>query len=194
MKCSKCNSENTENAKFCQVCGNSLINNNNQQTTPSKKKKKGFLKPLLITVGIIFALFVIIGISSEDSNTQTSSTMTVEELGKFKNECKTIPYQELARTPDNYKGKKVLFTGEVLQVLEEGKDIQLRVNVTRTDYGYDDTIYVIYTKKDNETRILEDDIITIWGTANGLLSYKAVMGNEVTIPQVNAKSIEVTTN
>ncbi|OOM11148.1 zinc ribbon domain-containing protein [Clostridium saccharobutylicum] len=84
MNCPKCNAENTNDAKFCQVCGNPLTNNVNQQTmnlentyVPNmndKKKKKGCLKSVLIAVGIIFAIIIIIGIASGNSNNKKSST------------------------------------------------------------------------------------------------------------------------
>lgn len=67
------------------------------------------------------------------------------------------------------------------------------MNITKNQYGYwEDTIYVDYERKSaNESRILEDDIITLYGELNGIKKYIAVLGNEISIPHFVAKYINV---
>ena len=79
--------------------------------------------------------------------------------------CKTYKYKDIARNPDKYYGKRAKFKGEVVQVVEGYFDTTLRVDVTKGKYGiYTDTMYVVYTPESStEDRILEDDIITIYG-------------------------------
>ena len=36
-------------------------------------------------------------------------------------------------------------------------------------------------------RILEDDIITIWGECDGLYSYESVLGSKVSLPKIDVK-------
>lgn len=127
-----------------------------------------------------------------EAKAKAEAEARAKELDTFKASCKPIPYKDLARNPDNFNGNHVLYTGKVIQVMEDGNDIQLRVNITKDDYGYyDDTIFVTYTKKSTEGRILEDDIITIWGTANGNITYTTVLGSEMTIPRVDARVVKV---
>lgn len=104
---------------------------------------------------------------------------------------KYIAYKELARNPDNYVGTNVIFTGQVIQVQESGNTVNLRVNVTKNTYGYEDTLLIQYDKSIVSGRVLDDDIITFSGMSMGLLTYKTVMGSEMTIPQVLAKVVEV---
>ena len=113
------------------------------------------------------------------------------KIAAQKADAQTIPYRDLARNPDNYKGKNVKYTGEVIQVQEDGNMVGLRVNVTKNSYGYEDTIYVIYNKGIIEGRVLEDDIITLYGKSMGLLTYKTVLGAEMSIPQVIASIVEL---
>lgn len=43
--------------------------------------------------------------------------------------------------------------------------VALRVNVTKMADNYSDTVYVTYTKGDSQvSRILEKDIVTLYGT------------------------------
>ena len=55
--------------------------------------------------------------------------------------------------------------------------------------NYDKVIYGTFFGQ-TEARILEDDIITIYGTANGLKTYKTILGASVTIPEVSIDKIE----
>ena len=104
---------------------------------------------------------------------------------------KHIAYKELARNPDKYLSTNVIFTGEVIQVQESGKLVNLRVNVTKNTYGYEDTVMIQYDKSIISGRVLDDDIVTFSGMSMGLLTYKTVMGSEMTIPQILATSVTV---
>lgn len=124
---------------------------------------------------------------------KTPEEIAAEEKETFKASCQNFSYDEVSRKPDNYKGQHAVFRGQVVQVLEESytTTINLRVNVTEGSYGWwDDTIYVIYTLPEGSPRILEKDIVTIYGTLDGLYSYTAVLGNTITLPKINAKYIE----
>lgn len=107
--------------------------------------------------------------------------------------CKTYKYKDIARNPDKYEGKKAKFKGKVVQVLEGDYYTVLRVNVTKGKYGiYSDTVYVIYTPKSaKESRILEDDIVTLYGELAGIETYETVMGASVSIPKMYAKYITI---
>ncbi|MGM9552487.1 MAG: hypothetical protein ACI3XA_09570 [Clostridia bacterium] len=119
--------------------------------------------------------------------------LTPEEIEQqYKESCVKYDYKTIARDPDKYMFTYGKYTGKVVQVLEDGNDIQLRVNITRGSYGYySDTIYVMYTKKSGESRILEDDIITLYGMNMGTISYESVLGSTITIPCVYAKYIDL---
>ena len=92
-----------------------------------------------------------------------------------------LSYDDLFRNNEEHIGKMVWYTGKVIQVIEgDGDEYQLRVNVTEGEIFWDDTVYLQYSGP----RLLEDDIIEFVGRVNGLITYEAVMGNEVTIPAI----------
>ena len=123
--------------------------------------------------------------------------LSAEEIKQaYKDSCSSYTYKEISRNPDNYEGKRAYFRGEVVQVIEtELAGITfytLRVDVTRGAYYWDDTVYVNYTELDPDAgRILEDDIIKMYGTLAGTKTYETVMGASVTIPQFDAEYIEI---
>ncbi len=92
-----------------------------------------------------------------------------------------ITYSNLARTPDDYKGKKVKFKGEVVQVIEGGEEVQIRFAING---DYDKMLYCAFTPDILSFRILEDDIITIYGLSLGLTSYQSTLGGTITVPAV----------
>lgn len=119
-------------------------------------------------------------------------TLSPEEIeAQYKESCVTYDYDTIARDPDKYMLTYGKYTGEIIQVLEDGNELQMRVNITQERYGYSDTIYVLYTLEEGESRLLEDDIITIYGMNMGTVSYQSVLGATITIPCVYAEYIDL---
>lgn len=100
--------------------------------------------------------------------------------------------EEIARNPDTYLGKPAKLQGEVIQSMPEGDSYTLRVNITPGQYYWSDTILVTYTKQEaGESNILEDDIVTMYGTLMGTYTYESVMGASITVPLLVAKYIDI---
>lgn len=121
----------------------------------------------------------------------SEAAKAAEEAARAAEEAKGyetgITYDQLARTPDDYKGQKVKFSGKVVQVMEGDGYVQIRFAVNS---DYDKIILGQYTNNIVSSRVLEDDIITIYATSNGLVSYKSTMGGTITIPAVSIDKIE----
>lgn len=103
-----------------------------------------------------------------------------------------ITYENLARDPEIYKGKKVKFTGKVLQVIESTFSTEIRLATKENSWGgyIDDVIYLVIDNALIMSRILDNDIITIYGVSDGLYSYMTVMGATMTIPKVDVDKFE----
>ncbi len=140
--------------------------------------------------------------SQVENTTQIETTTTTQSPKKIKKnyikKCKTIDFKTLSRNPEKQKGKNFKITGEVIQVQESwGDTVDLRINMTKETYDYiddvtwTDTIFATVELADDEDRILEDDIITIYGECEGKYSYETVMGNTVTLPKINVKYFKI---
>lgn len=103
-----------------------------------------------------------------------------------------LDYVALSRDPDKYVTNSYKFNGKVLQVMEdeyEGSTIvAMRV---ATKGNYDNVVYVIYVRGEGESRILEDDRITIYARSTGLYTYETVMGSEISIPGFLAEIVNL---
>lgn len=98
-----------------------------------------------------------------------------------------ITYNNLARNPEDYVGKKVKFKGKVVQVIEGDDSVQIRLAVNK---DYDTILFCEYDSSIVSSRVLEDDIITIYGTSAGTISYQSTMGGKITIPAVYVDKID----
>ncbi|KDA48705.1 hypothetical protein L964_1926 [Leuconostoc pseudomesenteroides 1159] len=121
-----------------------------------------------------------------ESSSRAAAMSSSEAVDKDPNSYKTgITYDQVARTPDDYEGKKMQFTGRVIQVMEDKSETQIRLAVD----GNSDNIILVGFDPDilNGSRILEDDLVTVSGTSVGTVSYKSTMSGKITIPAMTAK-------
>ena len=99
-----------------------------------------------------------------------------------------LDYIANSRDPDSYSGTMIMFSGNILQVMEDGDYVVFRIS---SSGNYDDVVYCIYQKPENYTRFLEDDKVNVWGVSTGIYSYTTIMGGEVTIPSCIVDRIEL---
>ena len=123
-------------------------------------------------------------------NTEKYSLSTSEIKKYYDKQYETISYDELARRPKEYEGKKVKFTGIVVQVCSEAQSI-LYYSTYRvaTSGSYNNVVYILVDNYGSGSRILEDDRITFYGTFEGLYTYTTVRGDSITIPKVKVDHI-----
>ncbi len=122
-----------------------------------------------------------------------SRKMSQEERDtELKATAKSIPFKDLFRNIDENEGEKIYYTGEVIQVMGDGKALStMRVDITKGSYGiWTDTVLVNNFDFDS-SKILEDDIIKFWGTVDGEESYETIMGGTVSLPKLSADIVEL---
>ena len=118
------------------------------------------------------------------------------QITYYKENCKEYDYEDIYRYAEDHEGELAKFTGKVIQVIEDNTMefaiYEMRVNVTENEYGnYEDTIYVYYMPMEGTPRIIEGDIITLYGKLNGLKTYTSILNSSITIPYINAFYIEI---
>lgn len=93
----------------------------------------------------------------------------------------TITYTQIAREPDKYNGKGVVFSGKVIQVIESDNENLYRIAIND---NYDVIMLVSYIPEKSEPRILKNDFIRFKGLCLGVYTYETVMGSKLTVPYV----------
>ena len=98
-------------------------------------------------------------------------------------------YDQLSRNPDTYKGKKMKFTGKVLQTGDAGDNMTYaRIKINN---DINTVMFITYMNDLLGYRLLEDDNITVYGTSCGIYSYKSVGAGTISIPWIHADIIEM---
>ncbi|MDI6497924.1 hypothetical protein QMA60_06225 [Leuconostoc suionicum] len=121
---------------------------------------------------------------SAASSREASSKAAEQDPAQYKT---GITFDQIARTPDDYEGKKIELTGKVLQVMEDDDYTEIRLAV---DGDYDNVILVdIDSDIMNGSRILEDDLVTVSGVSDGTTTYESTSGAKITIPAMTAKIV-----
>lgn len=125
---------------------------------------------------------------ADDAQAQLDAQKKQQEEEAAKGYETGITYEQLARTPDQYKGQKVKFSGKVIQVIEgSGEEIQIRLEVND---NYQTVLLGEYSSSIVSSRVLENDHITIYGTSVGTISYQSTLGGTITIPAVMIDKID----
>lgn len=110
-----------------------------------------------------------------------------ETSEQFKASCNIVSYDELLRYPEKYEGKRINIKGYVVQTTNYGF---LHINIIEDESGFSDDRTFLYLPEDSP-RIIEKDIIEVWGFGGGVETYETVLGSENTIPVINAEYITI---
>lgn len=130
----------------------------------------------------------LLAVEKEKAEAEAAQKVAAAEAEAKRGYNTGITYSQLARTPDDYVGKKVKFTGKVIQVVDGGNEINLRVAINN---DYDSVILVYYSPNITNTRVLDNDTVTLYGVSNGLHTYESTMGGNITVPLVGVDKIEI---
>ena len=217
MECKKCGAE--VNGVFCSNCGMPV---NDEAITPTEVKPKKAKKPIYkkwwfwLIIVLVFIFIVAVNSGDDDSNSENAGAAvsdeaeyeadthtttkkkiitTAESEETYKESCLFYTYNDIARNPDSVKGERAKIVGKVFQVQEKGSEVILMVNITQGEYGsWNDSIMVYYEIPDGESRILEDDVVSMCGKLGGTYTYTTVMGAERTVPLLYAEYVDVEYN
>lgn len=208
IQCPKCGKPYYSSLRMCPEC-----------MTPRPKNTK---KTIAIVVAC-FAALVIIGVlgnllgetentSSSGSTGETSSVVqtggnAVSEQPKETKEeyiasCQEIDYKTLARSPEEYTGKRIKVKIEVSQVLSSGflksggyrgyEDYEF--NVMEDGSTFMEKEWFIEHDPNTEPRVLENDVIVVYGEYAGVKELERVLTNtKEYVPVLTGKYIEIIT-
>jgi len=115
------------------------------------------------------------------------------EREQFVLTCKPYTYQQLTETSELFRGKSIVLTGQVVQVIKTSTNVvDLLVNITLQGTDFKDTILVQFTKFiSDKVTISEGDVITAWGTYHGLITYQSILGESMILPNVATQYLTI---
>lgn len=157
---------------------------NKQNIEESEEKEASIYESESIEESKESAEYEAITASQAAEEAESIEEKETKALSDKNNYSTSITYENLARTPTKFEGEKIKLSGKIIQVIKGEYVSQYRLAV---DEDYDKMVLVsIDASQLSETRILEDDLITIYATYLGEETYESTMGGEITIPSLIA--------
>lgn len=105
-----------------------------------------------------------------------------------------LNYDAARSDADACSGAAVKLSGKALQVMEDDAYAETRgvytVMRVATKGSYDDVVYVTWFRPVSADPILEGDSVSVRGVLNGLYTYVAEAGDEISLPRVEADAAE----
>ena len=161
-----------------------------REVVKEKKKKSGCL--VWLAFGLILLILIpAINHYKDKSELEDSTSKQSTNKADFSTD---ITYEELARKPDKYKGTMATFTGQVVQVIESSSTTQIRLATKKSEYlesYFEDIIFCEFSPDIVSGRVLEGDILTVYGECKGLYKYTALLGNEISVPRMIVSMIDI---
>lgn len=124
----------------------------------------------------------------EERREQESIEAAKKWQEKLDNPRTDVTYDNLMRTPDDYFGEIVQYSGTVLQTITGDGTVQQRVALYD---DYDKVVLIQYAVELPEVRLLDDDYITFTGMSFGTITYETVLGAKLEIPSIFVERINL---
>lgn len=196
--CKHCGAEIAASAKVCPHCG-------------GKNKPPIYKRWWFIAIIVLIVLSAIGGssdsskkgfeegyknaTSSKASASASSSVASVPEISEddYKAECQTVDYKELCRYPEKYEGTKIVVKVKVSQIIDanfSGSEKAWRTYTDNSGYGFyaDDEYYMLDKRGGDSVKILDDDIINVYGEFTGLEKItRALTSTTDELPRIEVK-------
>ena len=124
----------------------------------------------------------------EERREQESIEAAEKWQEKLDNARTDVTYDNLMRTPDEYFGEVIQYSGTVLQTITSDNTVQQRVALYD---DYDKVVLIEYYTDLPEVRLLDDDYITFTGMSFGTITYETVLGAKLEIPSIFVERINL---
>lgn len=112
--------------------------------------------------------------AAAEKKTSSASTSTVElSEDEYKVKCAEVDYKDLCRYPERYSHKKIKVKAKIQQVMDASlfnSSKTYRVQTDTSGYGWylDDEYFVTDKRTSGSVKLLEDDVIVIYGEFSGM--------------------------
>lgn len=124
----------------------------------------------------------------ESSDGEEVPTTELQPFQTYQDESEQVGYDDLRANAEEYRGRMITFTGQVLEFEMDLGLTVMKLAITQESDGYDPEEAVVVGYGGRE-EVAEGDVITVWGDGLGLLELSE--GDQSRqLPSVLAKYIE----
>jgi len=180
----------------------------NYENPKQHQKKSGCLPAFLIVLGLVVLVFILfpkeyipgnnleetkesIKTTSELKSNNPTASPIKEPKEDYMKSCKKYDYKKLLRDPDDYIGKRINLKVKISQVMDggwfdDGTYYRCYTDNEGYDVYFDDEYYIADARTEKDVKLLNDDVITVYGEYIGCESLtRALTGTQDEIPKIN---------
>lgn len=99
-----------------------------------------------------------------EAYTEQQETIQLEQQ---KTEYKTVSYDSIARNPEDYEGEKVKIYGRIGSLWDYDSELILCTGITEYGNYIEDEYMVYYENAEMTSKLLRDDMVTVYATGDG---------------------------
>ena len=125
--------------------------------------------------------------TTKTSTITNNSTPAPETESQYKSSCTSLSYLKLEKDLIKYTGQRVRSTGDIVQIMADSNDTQIRLDVNNV---LGDTIFIDYP---GSTPAVEGDTITVYGEVYGTTTYTSEANYQISLPGIDGQYIDVGT-
>lgn len=155
-------------------------------------------KLLAIFLMLALACTVLVACNGDTSDEEVYEASISEE--EYRASCEEIGYKELCRNPDDYEGRKIRVVVKIAQIMDSdsGQNQDWRAYTDDEDglgLYFGDEYYLSDKREEGSTKILEDDILVIYGEFTGLKKIsRAFTNTQDELPCITVRYAELVEN
>lgn len=134
--------------------------------------------------------------SKTSSKSQAASKVELSE-DEYKERCAEVDYKDLCRYPDKYSHQRIKVKVKIQQVMDSSlfsSEKAYRMMTDNDGYGLylDDEYYVTDKRESGSIKLLEDDIVMIYGKFDGMKKVtRALTWTTDEVPSIEMKYAEI---
>lgn len=126
-----------------------------------------------------------------DEKIEKSSDL-IKEIYNLYKESSEPKTEEFLRNPDSFKGKDILYTGKIIQVLEGNDEYPTNIVIENDIDG--EMVNILYERKEGQPRYLVEDYISVLGVFDRIESMEMLTGEQVPVPIIDCNYIDFSYN
>ena len=121
----------------------------------------------------------------------------IETEEEYKASCQEYNYKDVLRNPDDYIGKRIFITIEISSVFSEDWSTPIKYyfgnskSSEDSEYYYGDRYAVFDYRYDNSLKLLQDDVITVWGEISKPQETTSLIVNSEELFCIDMKYVEL---
>jgi hypothetical protein len=145
---------------------------------------------------LVACFCALIGAADGEAKPNTVAHSQRQSESNYKADCQEVPIGDLTKNPDQYKGKRIKYTGQILvmdfpeETESGGTPYGLVLSIVDESHALPSGVLPVYVTYHGDTDSFIYDNVTVYGSVYGQFEYESATVQKKTLPRIDAKYLE----